>query len=414
MKILKKDRIPYRVRRRVKKILYDLLEPDPEMIPLPTGTGKPRVLIILQAYPNFSETYMHEEIRSLCEQFEIRVITYEKSGRARRRAWQHQLIKYRAPNFAYANIDDINLEFDRPKQQDFLRQVGAVIEEFKPHVMHCHYLGLGLLMKKLAEDHRIPFTMRTHSVDILSEPTRKLEACCEALNSPWCLRVLAFPESRKRLIEHGMNPEKGVDCWPVLKFEAFYKPEKRPPTGRILCCGPAVRKKAHTDFVDLAALMRGRSDFEFDLYAKGPTVDDTRAYNAKRGKVINISYADPEDMPDVYPRYDWLIYPADPAINKVGLPVGIIEAQASGIGVCWQELPGRRQEQLDFLGGGGFLYKSLDEIPEILSRPYPEEMREAGFEAARRCDIEQHKHLLSEVWESVAAESGAASVHAGH
>ena len=69
--------------------------------------------------------------------------------------------------------------------------------------------------------------------------------------------------------------------------------------------------------------------------------------------------------------------------------------------------PGDYAEQLDFLGGGGFLYKTLDEIPEILSQPYPEAMRQAGFEAAKRCDIESHKHLLSEVWDAVQARTSA-------
>jgi hypothetical protein len=32
-------------------------------------------------------------------------------------------------------------------------------------------------------------------------------------------------------------------------------------------------------------------------------------------------------------------------------------------------------------------------------QPYPEEMRLAGIEAARRCDIEQTKHLLSDAWD---------------
>ena len=94
-------------------------------------------------------------------------------------------------------------------------------------------------------------------------------------------------------------------------------------------------------------------------------------------------------MPAVYPEHDWLVYPSCTKINKVGLPCAIAEAQAAGLGVCWQELPGRRQEQLDFLGGGGFLFHSIDEVPSIIARPYPEVMRQAGFEAARRCDIEQ-------------------------
>jgi glycosyltransferase involved in cell wall biosynthesis len=256
---------------------------------------------------------------------------------------------------------------------------------------------MAALLKVLAERHHVPFTIRTHSMDILSEPDRKLEAYCRAANSPWCKRILAFPASGQTLIDHGLHPEKLRTTWPVLNFQLFYKPEPRSPTGRVMCAGPAIRKKAHNDFVDLAVMMR-HSDLKFDLYAKGTLEKQTQKYNRANGGLVQVRYADPEEMPEIYPRYDWLVYPSAPEVNKVGLPISIAEAMASGIGVCWQELPGRRQEQLDFLGRAGHLYKSIDELPEILSRPYPEEKRQLGFESARRFDIEQHKHLLSDVW----------------
>jgi hypothetical protein len=192
-----------------------------------------------------------------------------------------------------------------------------------------------------------------------------------------------------------------VACWPVINFARFYQPARRPPTGRVLCAGPAIKKKSHKDFVDLAARMCG-SGLAFDLYARGFDLDSTRPYNERAGNVVRITYADPDDMPKVYPQYDWLVYPASTTINKVGLPTAIAEAQASGLGVCWQELPDRREEQLEFLGGAGFLFRSIDELPAILTRPYPEAMRLRGLESARKCDIQQHKGLLTEAWEEAA------------
>lgn len=358
---------------------------------------RPRVLYFIVAYPNFSETYMHEEIRSLVGQYDIRIITYKASGRSRRDYFPYELIRYTDPCLVYSGIEKINREMSSPTQEAFLQKVVAVLQEFKPDAMHGHYLGLALLLRKLAERHAIPFTLRTHSMDVLSEPREKLAALCDAANSPWCRRVLAFPASRERLIGAGLLAEKVVSCWPVVNFARFHRPDRRPATGRVMCAGPAIRKKAHGDFVDLAARMRG-SGLKFDLYAQGPHLKVTQLKNQSLGNVVNITYADPDDMPDVYPRYDWLVYPSDTGINKVGLPVAIAEAQAAGLGVCWQELPGRRDEQLEFLGGGGFLFRSIDEVPAILSRPYPEEMRLCGLQAAKRCDIEQHKGLLSEVW----------------
>lgn len=360
---------------------------------------RPRVLYFIVQYPNFSETYMHEEIRSLRDQYDIKIITYARaSEQLRLRPFPYELIEYTESCLVYGPIEHVDRTFSSPAQQEFLKKVGAVIQEFQPDILHAHYFGIGLLLNKLAELYNIPFTIRTHSMDLLSEPNQKLEALCSAANSFWCLGIIAFPPFRSRLLECGLSADKLVTCWPVINFKRFYKPDRRQPTNRVICAGPAIEKKAHNDFVDLAAMMRS-SPLQFDLYAKGHYLPTTIEHNERAGNVVNITYADPDDMPDVFPQYDWLVYPADTAMNKVGLPAAIVEAQASGLGVCWQELPGRREGQLEFLAGGGFLFRSLDELPEILSAPYPETMRLRGLEAAKRCDIDDHKQLLIDLWD---------------
>jgi glycosyltransferase involved in cell wall biosynthesis len=275
--------------------------------------------------------------------------------------------------------------------------VDRVIREFQPDVLHGHYLGLALLLSRLSARHGVPFTIRTHSMDVLSEPAAKIEAICRAANSEWCRGVLTFPANRSRLAAGGLADDKLVDCWPVVNFERFYRPEPRVLTKRVMCAGPAIEKKAHDEFVDLGVMLRG-SGRSFDLYADGPSIEQTRRYNTAKGSPIRVSYADPDDMASVYEQHDWLVYPSDQTINKVGFPVAIAEALASGIGVCWQELPDRRDEQLEFLGGAGYLFHSMEEVPAIITQPYPEEKRQAGFRAARRCDIERTKHLLSDAW----------------
>jgi glycosyltransferase involved in cell wall biosynthesis len=356
-----------------------------------------RALYFIVQYPTFSETYMHEEIRSLRDQYDIKIITYRVTEYPRRDPFPYQVIEYGESCLVYGPIEKVNQDFSSRKQKAFLKKVDAVIEEFAPDVMHAHYFGMALLLRKLAERYHLPFTLRTHSMDMLSEPPEKIKALCDAANSPWCRRVLAFPAFRSWLVDRGLHADKVASCWPVINFARFYQPERRPRAGRVLCAGPAIQKKAHKDLVDLAVLMHG-SGLSFDLYAKGHELESTRDHNERAGTVVRITYADPDDMPKVYPEYDWLVYPASAQINKVGLPTAIAEAQASGLGVCWQELPGRREEQLEFLGGGGFLFRSVDELPAIISEPYPEPMRLRGLENARKCDIEGHKALLTEAW----------------
>lgn len=368
--------------------------------PLPPG-AKPRVLYFIAKYPQFSETYMHEEIAAVSTEFDVKVLTYNATKFPRERAFPYEVIEYTDPCLVYAPFHKIDATFRSPSQREFLRRVNAIIDDFQPTLLHAHYFGLALLLRHLAKRHRVPYTLRTHSMDMLSEPEEKLRALCDAVGDPRCLRVLAFPPFCETLTSRGVPADKVTGCWPVVNFARFHRPERRPPTGRVLCAGPATPKKAHPTFVDLAALMRD-SGLGFDLYARGVSLGATARYNEEHGNPVTITYADPEAMGDVYPRYDWLIYPGNPNINKVGLPVGIAEAQASGLGVCWQELPGRREQQLEFLGGGGFLFREVGELPEILLRPYPEEMRLRGLANARRCDIQDHKTLLTDVWHRVA------------
>ncbi|HIA51590.1 MAG TPA: glycosyltransferase [Candidatus Melainabacteria bacterium] len=373
---------------------------------MPSKTSrKPRVLVFIVQYPNFSETYMHEELRNLAEYYDVHIITYKKSPFPRRETFNYTLIEYQLPCFVYYPYEQVDWELAQPESVRFLASVEEVIREFKPDILHGHYFGLTILLQHLAEIHKLPFTVRTHSMDVLREPAVKLEKLCALSNSAWCAGILAMPQFRQRLTEHGLAESKLVDCFPLINFEKFYKPEKREKTGKIICAGPSSPKKAHKDFVDLALMMKeAGSTLDFDLYTDGYTLQDTVQYNDSKGKPVRIMYVDPDEMPEIYAQYDWLVYPADPKINRVGFPVGMVEAQASGLGVLWQELPDRKEEQLKNLQGAGILYKSIKEVPELLMQPYPEEMRQKGFERAKLCSAKEQSHLLTDCWDRFAQQ----------
>ncbi len=343
---------------------------------------KLRVLYILQEYPSASETYMHEEIASLWDTYDIKIITIDK-------AWVE-----RKNSFPYVFINQ--------NEQDFLKNLAGVIKSFQPHVMHMHWFTYVPLVGALSQYFNIPFTVRTHSFDILSSSKETLKKYCNIANSRWCLGVLCFPAFEKILIDCELSKDKILPCWPVINYQRFYNPKKLVQTNRVLSVGAALPKKDYNKFIDLADIMRD-SGMEFNLFITSyAIIDDLRSYNKQKGTPVKtITWVEPEEMPNVYQQHDWLVYTSNPDINTVGLPVGIAEAQASGIAVCWQELPGRREEQLEFLGGAGYLFKSIEEVPALIQQPYPEEMRLKGLENAKKCDIELHKVLLTQVWDNI-------------
>jgi hypothetical protein len=45
-----------------------------------------------------------------------------------------------------------------------------------------------------------------------------------------------------------------------------------------------------------------------------------------------------------------------------------------------------------------FLYESLDEVVKVIRQPVPEEVRQSGFEQAKKSDVFQHRSLLFRLW----------------
>lgn len=381
---------------RIKHKINVLKSPDIIPADLRPRTDKPRVLCVTETYPEFSETYMHEEFAALSEDYEVLVLTLHRARYPRAHTLPYIRICYWDEHLSYGNFDRINFDFTNPKQQKFLAKLDTVLDQFQPHVMHGHYLYLAWLLGHISDRRGIPWTMRTHSFDMLEKNKARLHAGIDALKSPHCKGVFVFPEFEQDILSRGVPRELVHAAWPVINTAGFYNEAPREPTRKVMCAGPCIAKKAHIEFINLAKKMAG-SGYQFSLYTKGFFADKVVEHNQSLGNPVSIKFVEPEMMAKVYRDYDWCVYTSDPAINRVGLPAAVAEAQASGIGVCLQELPGRRQAQLDFLGGGGFVFESIDEVPGIITQPYPEEMRRKGLESSKRCDVRRHKQAFDQI-----------------
>jgi glycosyltransferase involved in cell wall biosynthesis len=157
----------------------------------------------------------------------------------------------------------------------------------------------------------------------------------------------------------------------------------------------AVRpKKQMQDFVELARLLPDR---EFNLYALGYQADQLKAYNETGEPRVNfIPPVSHDAMPAEYKKHEWLVYTAHPNMKSVGWPMAVAEAQAAGVGVC---LAGIRPDLKDYVGEAGYLYTDLQKVKELISGPVPAEMREAGFEQAKKSDVATHIHKLTDLWD---------------
>jgi hypothetical protein len=337
--------------------------------------SKPRVLYVLVQYPQLSETYIRAEIAAVGADFEVEVISLTPADYPYRDFFPFKLVPGR---------EEIQREIDR----------------FRPHVLHTHWLHTQLeLVIGLARDNGTPFTVRSHSFDTLFAPPNVPDALAravESLNSPLCLGVLALPFAVQNLVGAGVDARKITAVYPAVDYASFL--DRGPNGDAVVCVGASLPKKQFEDFIALGAALPG---MEFNLYSIGYGSAAIEAANAAHGSPVRIRRpVEPGEMPAVYKRHRWLVVTASREIGTVGWPLCIAEAQASGVGVC---VPNLRPDLREYVGESGFFYDSIDEVRNIIQRPYPERMREAGFEQARKSDVGVHKAVLTDLWQRAAA-----------
>jgi glycosyltransferase involved in cell wall biosynthesis len=353
--------------------------------------GKLRILYILTEYPQISQTYIEAEMEAIRDECEISVISMN------------------TPNLAYTNHQPYRQLADPA-------QICEAIEEFRPHVLHSHYLSLTQFVANLAKRTNVPFSIRTHSFDTIwanESPSLRIgirrlfrkdgmppwvKQAVPLVNDDLCLGVLAFPFLRSYLDQAGFHTDKILDCYPVVHYRRFY--DSSPNGHDVMNVGACLPKKNMEDFLRLAQLVPNR---KFNLYALGYGVEGVARLNERmRSPVRLIPPVEPKDMAPEYKKHAWLVYTASRKLGTVGWPVSIAEAQASGVGVC---MPNLRPDLKDYVGPAGFLYDSIGDVPSIVSKPFPEELRQLGFEHSRKSDVFRHKEVLIALWQKAASTS---------
>jgi hypothetical protein len=343
---------------------------------------KIKVLYFVERYAQISETYIENEIRALGDDYKVRILS---------------LVNPDLP------MTENRLPYTLVRRPEHTQQM---TEDFKPDVVHGHYLTMLDRVFSVAKMLDVPFTLRAHSFDILAVRHDFMASWASLANSDYCQGILTFPFTIPLLVKLGFDESKLIPCNPVVDIAAF---EDHGPNGTaVMNTGAALPKKQMEDFILLGSKVPQR---EFHLYPLGYDTARLAAYNMSQGKPIKIMRpVQPSAMPKEYKKHEWLVYTASPKTKSIGWPMAVAEAQASGVGVC---MAGVRPDLKDYVGDCGFIYDSLDEAARIISQPFPQEMRERGFEWARRCDVRRHIHLLTDLWPTPAAAPAAGATTDG-
>ena len=329
-----------------------------------------RVLVVVQEYPQISETYIKNELDALDERFELELLALLPGSYPYRSRRAHIVL-------SQANQLNV-LEY---------------LKRFAPGIIHGHYLAVLPAVVRISERLKVPFTIRAHSFDALDlDSAKSAQLNLRAIGSnPLFRGVLCFPFVRQRLVDAGLPETKVLACNPIIDVVRFRNREPNGPD--IMNVGAALPKKNMEDFIALSRLVPER---QFNLYGLGYDTPRLLEVNSRMGGRVNfIPPVEPEEMPSEYKKHSWLVYTASRRINTVGWPMALIEGQASGVGVYVQRI---REDLRDFIGDAGAFFDSPEELVDVIRKSPSEATRQRGFEWAEQFDYRHQLHLLTDLW----------------
>jgi len=328
---------------------------------------KQKILVVVQEYPQVSETYIKNEIDALAQRFDLELLALVPGSYPYRS---------RRPHIVLSPVNQENV-------LDYLKGFG-------PIVVHGHYLTVLGAVTKIADALRVPYTIRAHSFDVLGADLAKANLGAVGAD-PLFRGVLCFPFMRQKLVTAGLPEAKVLACNPVIDVMRFRNPGPNGP--EIMNVGAPAPKKNMEDFIKLSKLVPDR---KFNLYGLGYETPRLAEINARIGGKVNfIAPVDPEDMPREYKKHRWLVYTASRSVNTVGWPMALVEAQASGVGVYVQKI---REDLREYVGDAGAFFDTPEELVDVIRKPPSDSVRQRGFAWAEQFDFRRQLSILTDLW----------------
>lgn len=334
-----------------------------------------RILLLYKGYPRVSQSYQSVEALELSKNHEIMIISFD---------WEL---------FTESNIH-LPYIFNHPIKE--LKN----IKRFKPDIIHSHFLDTFDICVKLSETLKIPFTIKTHSFDILDNDFYTPKKYAKLINdNKYCLKIIVFPEFFEKLASFGINRNKMTSMYPNINVKQFINLDiENGP--HIMSGGAFLPKKNIKGFILLSKKIKERFPEKcisyYSVMENKSYYDEMIRFNTSHGNPVKFITTQPENMPMEYKKHQWLIYTACPEKKTVGNPLMVAEAQASGVGVIMYCL---RNTLSDYITDNGYLYENDTEVLEIISNNFDDDKRKNAIEIAKeRYDVQEKIKVLEHIF----------------
>jgi len=368
---------PYRERFNIWRKIHDSLNlKDINHINF-SEVKKLRILLLYKGYPRISHGYQISEAEEIFKRHnEIKIVSF---------SWDL---------FTISN-KHLPYTFNKSPMNDIKN-----IINFKPHIIHSHYLDTFESCVKLSSTLKIPFTIKSHSFDILNDDFANPKRLVKQINeNKYCSKIIVFPEFYEKLLSFGIKASKLLPMYPTFHVKQFLSMD--PEHGKHIMSGGAFLPKKNIEgFILLSKKIKERFPNKvinyYSVMENKDYYDGIMKLNEKNNSPVNFLTVQPEDMPAEYKKHQWLIYTACPEKKNVGNPMMVAEAQSSGVGVIMYKL---RETLDDYVTENGYLYSNDDEVLEIISRDFDSDKRNKAIEIAKqRYDVEEKIKDIENIW----------------
>lgn len=334
-----------------------------------------KILLLYKGYPRISHGYQSNEAVELNKNHQIMIISYD---------WE-----------LFTKEDNhLPFTYNHP-----VKEIKNIIK-FEPDIIHSHYLDTFDVCVKLSETLKIPFTIKSHSFDILNNDFYTPKKYLNQINdNKYCLKIIVFPEFFQKLLNLGIKEDKLLALYPTIDINKFinFEIENGP---NIMSGGAFLPKKNIKGFILLSKKIKERFPNKiisyYSVMENKTYYDEIMLFNKIHNNPVNFLTVQPEKMPLEYKKHQWLIYTACPEKKNVGNPLMVAEAQASGVGVIMYKL---RTSLDDYVTDNGYLYENDEQVLQIISNNFNEEKRNNSIEIAKnRYNIKDKIKIIEDIW----------------
>jgi glycosyltransferase involved in cell wall biosynthesis len=330
-----------------------------------------KILLLYKGYPRLGQSYQIDEANELKKRYQLLIIS-----------WDWQLIDINKNAHPYLFGHPLKLLND--------------IKKFKPDIIHSNFIDTIELVDKLSKELNIDYTIRTHSFDIL---LGNLEKYKPYIMSSHCKKLIVFPTFAKYLLNIGIPNDKIYQNYPQLNIKIFSSIKDLPNGQDIMNGGALLSKKNIEDYILLAKKIKQLfPNKKIRYYAVNEDVkyyNSVIKFNKENGNPVEFITCPREQMPFEYKKHQWLIYCSSEKIPLVGYPLMVSEAQACGVGVILYNL---REDMIDYVSNCGYLYKTHEEVMDIIKNDFDPNKRQFGYDLASRYDIETNIINIENIW----------------